>query len=309
MGPGNRPLDLDWLEDFIALADSGNFSKAAQARAIAQPAFSRHIRALEEWVGVDLFDRSTHPAELTAAGQRFLPLTEDVIASLEAARIKAHAAHAMAAASLRFAATHVLSLTFFPLWLARLEAQLSLGPIQSMSDSSQVCEDLMLQRRVQFVLCHGHPDVPGRLEEAQYPMLHLSDDLLIPVSATQDGRALHTMGQAGELPLLAYTQGSGLGRILRACVPGLADDSPKGRKAMVGAVVFTNHHALLLKTMALEGRGVAWLPQSLIQEELLNGTLTRAGGSEWEVPVEIRLYRQPVDMAPAAEALWQLAGR
>src|SRR5437899_7410544 len=63
MGPGNRPLDLEWLEDFLALADSGNFSRAAQVRAIAQPAFSRHIKSLEEWVGVDLFDRSAQRSE------------------------------------------------------------------------------------------------------------------------------------------------------------------------------------------------------------------------------------------------------
>ena len=56
MGPGNRPLDLEWLEDFLALAETGNFSRAAEARSIAQPAFSRHIRALEEWVGVDSYD-------------------------------------------------------------------------------------------------------------------------------------------------------------------------------------------------------------------------------------------------------------
>ena len=36
MGPGNRPLDLEWLEDFLALAETGNFSRAAEARAIAQ---------------------------------------------------------------------------------------------------------------------------------------------------------------------------------------------------------------------------------------------------------------------------------
>ena len=35
MGPGNRNLDLEWLEDFIALAESGNFSRAAEVRAIA----------------------------------------------------------------------------------------------------------------------------------------------------------------------------------------------------------------------------------------------------------------------------------
>lgn len=308
MGPHNRPLDLEWLEDFLALAESGNFSRAAEARAIAQPAFSRHIRALEEWVGVDLFDRSAHPAALTPAGQRFLPLLEGVLANLEAARIKARAAHDLAAASLRFAATHVLSLTFFPRWLAGMEAQLRLGPIQTMSDNSHACEDLMLQRRVQFVLCHGHPDVPGRLDEAQYPMLHLSGDVLLPVSAaTAPGQALHAIVQDGAVPVLAYSEASGLGRIMRARLRGVFTDGPQATVPNGVAVVFTAHHAILLKTMALEGRGVAWLPQSLITEELRAGTLVSAGDSAWNVPVEIRLYRQRAGIAPVAEALWELA--
>ena len=80
MGPDNRPLDLEWIEDFLALAETGNFSRAAEARVIAQPAFSRHIRSLEEWVGVDLIDRGAHPVGLTDAGRRFLPLARDVLA-------------------------------------------------------------------------------------------------------------------------------------------------------------------------------------------------------------------------------------
>lgn len=70
--------------------------------------------------------------------------------------------------------------------------------------------------------------------------------------------------------------------------------------------MFTAHHAALLKTMALEGRGVAWLPHSLITEELRSGSLVPAGDDRWNVPVEIRLYRQRSEMAPAAEALWAL---
>lgn len=312
MGPGNRPLDLEWLEDFLALAESGSFSRAAEARAIAQPAFSRHIRGLEEWVGVDLFDRSAHPAALTPAGQRFQPLLEGVLAQLEAARIKARAAHDQAAASLRFAATHVLSLTFFPRWLSGLESQLRLGAIQTMSDSSRACEDLMLQRRVQFVLCHGHPAVPGRLDEGQYPMLRLAHDLLRPVSAPHPngtlGLALHAIGHPPPVPVLAYSEASGLGRIMRAQLrefalqPGLRTAAPSEL-----AEVFTAHHAVLLKTMALEGRGIAWLPASLITEELQSGALVAAGPEAWNIPVEVRLYRQRAEMAPVAESLWELA--
>ena len=44
-------MDLNWLEDFLALAEHRNFSRAAEARNVTQPAFSRRIRAMEEWVG------------------------------------------------------------------------------------------------------------------------------------------------------------------------------------------------------------------------------------------------------------------
>lgn len=55
-------LELAWLEDGIALAESLNFSKAAPARYVTQPAFSRRIQALEAWVGVALFERNRRGA-------------------------------------------------------------------------------------------------------------------------------------------------------------------------------------------------------------------------------------------------------
>ena len=54
-------MNLTWLEDFLALAASGNFSRAAEERHMTQPAFSRRVRALEEWLGAELFDRSEQP--------------------------------------------------------------------------------------------------------------------------------------------------------------------------------------------------------------------------------------------------------
>ncbi|MFM9926412.1 LysR family transcriptional regulator [Variovorax sp. H27-G14] len=308
MGPGNRPLDLEWLEDFQALAEAGNFSRAAQARAIAQPAFSRHIRSLEEWVGVDLFDRSAHPTTLTAAGQRFQPLLQDVLAGLQAARTQARAAHDLDAASLSFAATHVLSLTFFPRWLGSVEAGLQMGPIQTVSDSSYACEDLLLQRRVQFVLCHGHAGAPGRLDDAQYPVQRLSGDVLVPVSApSKEGAPLHALGGVEAPAVLAYSEASGLGRIMRAMQE---KDSAFGKHFAASLqVVFTAHHAALLRTMALEGRGLAWLPMSLVADDLRSGALLDAGEGGWRVPVDIRLYRQVAHMAPVAEALWALVSK
>jgi DNA-binding transcriptional LysR family regulator len=303
MGPGNRPLDLEWLEDFLALAESGNFSRAAQARAIAQPAFSRHIRSLEEWAGVELVDRSAHPVSLTAAGTSFLPAVEDVLQRLDAARRQARAAHEQASLRLQLAATHVLSMTFFPAWLVRLESQLQIGAIQMVSDSFRACEDLMLQRRVQFLLCHGHPAAPTRLEPAAFASMRVDDDVLMPVAAPRaNGGAAFGLAPAvpdTPLPVLAYSQESGLGQIMRATLPG-AFDPARFRP------VFTSHHAVLLKTMAMEGRGIAWLPRSLITHELARGQLVEAADASWSTPVEIRLVRPRAPLSAAAEALWRV---
>ena len=72
--------------------------------------------------------------------------------------------------------------------------------------------------------------------------------------------------------------------------------------------VFTAHNAFLLKTMALSGRGVAWLPASLVADDLQRRDLVMAGDASWQVPVDVRLYRQNAQMAATAEELWRVVG-
>ena len=67
---------------------------------------------------------------------------------------------------------------------------------------------------------------------------------------------------------------------------------------------FTSHLAKLLVTMVQAGRGMAWLPQSLIADQLASGELVRAGGEAWEIPIEIRVFRPRSRLTQAAEAFW-----
>ncbi|RYF79388.1 MAG: LysR family transcriptional regulator, partial [Comamonadaceae bacterium] len=59
------------LRAFLALAELRNFTRAAQACHLSQPAFSALIRTLEASLAVRLFDRSTRSVQLTPEGQRF----------------------------------------------------------------------------------------------------------------------------------------------------------------------------------------------------------------------------------------------
>jgi len=65
-------LSTRQLDAFLALAEQRNFTRAAAQCHLSQPAFSALIRALEEDLGLRLFDRSTRHVDLTGEGQNFL---------------------------------------------------------------------------------------------------------------------------------------------------------------------------------------------------------------------------------------------
>lgn len=297
-------MNLSWLHDFLALAETGNFSRAADARHMTQPAFSRRIRALEAWLGTDLFDRSSQPARLTATGEWFLGAAHDLQARIARLPADAQALADSTSATLRLAATHALSFTFLPGWLRALESHTTLGPVRLVSDVLQQCEALLQQGRVQFLLCHGHAAAPGALDAAGCPWVRVGHDALVPVSApARGGKPLHRLdGKAARgVPLLAYSAESGIGRVVQA-VHGTA------LQALDARPVVTAHLATVLKTMAVDGRGVAWLPATLVQDDLHAGRLVLAGVAAWQVPLDIRLYRDVAVTTPAAQGFWRAAG-
>jgi DNA-binding transcriptional LysR family regulator len=296
-------MNLIWLEDFVALAATGNFSRAAEDRHSSQPAFSRRIRALEEWIGAELFDRSSQPAKLTEVGEWFTGVAQELIARV--ARVPGDARKVAEASSiiLRIASTHALSFTFLPRWLRSLESNTTLGPMQLMSDVLQRCEALMLQSKVQFVLSHAHSKAQGALDAEPYRSARIGEDLLIAVSAPdEEGNARYRLLRQGgpAVPVLQYTEESGLGRIMRAVIGRRLESVP-------AQAVFTAHLASVLRTMVLDGRGIAWLPQTLVEDDMAHGRHVAAASDDWEVPLEIRLYRDSELLGKAANAFWNAA--
>ncbi len=86
-------MELRHLRYFLAVAEEGNFTRAAARLGIGQPPLSQQIRDLETEIGAMLFHRVPHGAELTAAGAAFLPEAKASLAAAEKARLAAQSAN------------------------------------------------------------------------------------------------------------------------------------------------------------------------------------------------------------------------
>jgi DNA-binding transcriptional LysR family regulator len=80
---GSRPLDLRHLRHFVALAETGNFHRAAERCFLTQSSLSRSIQSLESDLGIQLFRRQAKKVELSAAGRALYP---QALSLLEQAR-------------------------------------------------------------------------------------------------------------------------------------------------------------------------------------------------------------------------------
>jgi DNA-binding transcriptional LysR family regulator len=158
----------------------------------------------------------------------------------------------------------------------------------------------MLQGEAQFLLCHHHPAAASGLDPARFPSIKVGEDVLLPVSAADgQGGPRHRLATgSGPAPYLAYSTESGMGRIVRAA---FADEDATRLHPVV-----TSHLAGALRAMAQDGRGIAWLPRSLIADDLARGTLVPAADDGWDIPVEIRLFRPRAKLTAAAEQFWSM---
>lgn len=293
-------MEIKWILDFLSLVDTKNFSRSADERATTQPAFSRRIKALEEWMGATLFDRTNQPIELTPAGQKFRPVAEEVLRRLLQSREEIQQIGKHSEGTISFAATHSLSLVFFPRWIREIETETGILRTRLESKRIAACLQSLLRGEVHFMLSPTHASIDVELPKERFTSVAVGVDRLIPVSAPDEaGEPLHFLPGTEQAPVdyLAYVGSS---------ASGLAVDFLLRHHERTPHLnrVFDSHLAGVLKTMALQGRGVAWLPESEIVSELEHETLVEAGEETYFIPSEIRLFRSVERLPIEAEEFW-----
>lgn len=283
-------METKWLEDFISLAETHSFSRSAELRHVTQPAFSRRIQSLEAWLGADLIDRTSYPTRLTPSGEVFYEQALVMLDQTNNVRALLRGKRPTAQTTVDFAVPHTLSLTFMPKWMTRLET--AFGPINTRLMALNVHDAVMtiVEGGCDLLLCYHHPRQPVQLDSSRYDMIVLGNEALRAYSrCDKSGNPdFRLPGSADQpLPFLSYTSNAYLGRMVEMM---LADS----KKPLFLEKRYETDMAEGLKMMALEGHGVAFLPESAVTREVKLKHLARAdnGQPEWEVNMEIRLYRE-----------------
>ncbi|WP_175696018.1 LysR family transcriptional regulator [Burkholderia ambifaria] len=295
-------MEAKWLEDFLSLAETRSFSRAAHDRHLTQSALSRRIAALETWLGAKLIDRTVSPVRLTSTGVMFRGQAAEILRGIYAARTLAHA-HELVADGVqvvRLSVVHTLLFTFLPQRLRKLRDEL--GHIKAKVQAVNIPDGVqaLVEGDTDLFLAYHHPQLPILLDANRFPFLTLGTDKLIPVSATDaNGSAVYRLsGESQEpIPFMAYAPGTFLGNVVEMLILNSVETCGLRR-------TFEAHMSEAVKAMVVAGNGLGWLPASCIARELQEKSVAIAGADSWATDLEIRIYRSAENQNTAAEELW-----
>ncbi|SNR65770.1 LysR family transcriptional regulator [Paracoccus sediminis] len=252
-------MDTNVFRTFVSVVDEGSFAAAAQRLGISRSLCSKHVADLEADLGVRLLSRSTRKVTPTAVGLTFHRDLGEVLARLDAATEAVRATTATQSGTLKIGSPIFYTLKVLQPYLL---------------DFMEQYRDI----RIQVVLDDGASDIIGEGFDAVIRIGTLSD-------STLHARRLHS----ARILLVAspdYLARSGTPQtpsdLLRhdclhyTNLPGnLTWPLRRGSRTIRQPIraSFSSNNTELLHSMALNGRGVALLPEFLIGDNIADGRL------------------------------------
>lgn len=144
-------MDFEKIESFLTLAKFQHFTKAADELYISQPALTKRIHALEQELGVPLFNRMGNQTFLTIHGEAFRPYAESLIATYNSAKEYIRQIENMEHGTLNFGATNFIGVYMLPAIIARFSKKYPNITINMNINSSKTILEMLHKNQLEFV--------------------------------------------------------------------------------------------------------------------------------------------------------------
>jgi DNA-binding transcriptional LysR family regulator len=250
-------MNLRQLQYFVAIADEGSFTRAAERLLVAQPSLSQQLKGLEQELGGQLLERLPNGVRLTAAGKAFMPDARLAVTHAAHAARSARSALGLEAGELEVAT--VTSLAFgvlppaFELWRARYPA------------TTLVLREYQHRRALEDGVRVGAGDIAVGPRPAQWtgPVVGLGWEEFVAVlprsDPLADRRRVVALEELADRDWVLFGPDHGLTElVLQVCA--LSGFVPR-RTVQTGQVVAAAH-------LAAAGFGVTLVPSNVVPHEL-----------------------------------------
>ncbi|NCO53316.1 MAG: LysR family transcriptional regulator [Deltaproteobacteria bacterium] len=288
-------MNLRQLEVFVAVIETGSFSRGAQATSLTQPTVSQHIAALEDEAGLRLLDRGGRGVLPTQAGKLYLRHAHRVLAECSALRAALAEFNGLQQANLTLGASNIPANYLMPRVLPQLASAYPGIHLNMQTGDSQAMLERLHANEFELAV------VGSRNNERALAFESLATDLLILVVSP-----LHPWSQVKILPLDALRQGpmilreqgSGTGKALNESLREAGFDPAQ---LQVAGQLGSNE---AVRQTLLGGFGAAFLSEISVRQELLRGELISIRVENLHVQRQLWLAtRSRRELSPAAQVI------
>ena len=291
-------VTINQLRAFVEVCDQGSFSGAARKLSRAQSAISHAIKALESAFDVELFDRDTRKAQLTAAGRSLLPDARAVISRTEEMKTRAGSIARTGAPQLSVAVDVYFPRAQLIEALRTLQAEFPTAAINLRITTMQGGERLVFEKICALaVTVQNVPEVSSDAVERHW----LCEAEMVTLCAQS-----HPLASTSRpIPVDEF------GRHVQIVV---TDNQPKAEKTQQGVAgkrQWLVNDLGAKRDLLRAGLGWGHMPRHLVEEDLASGELVELERRAWHLgPLAFVIsQRRGYDLSPCELRLVELLGK
>jgi LysR family transcriptional activator of glutamate synthase operon len=289
-------MDFRQLRYLVALADEGNFTRAAAREHIAQPALSQQIRKLEQELGVGLVERTTRKVALTRAGRLLVARARSMLAELEATHAEIEALRGAFTGRVSVGAMHTMGPIDVSLVLATFHRRHPGVELTVREQSSEELAELVRIDQLDLAFL----SVTERVESHGLGLAQLVSEELVAIVGTDHrlaGRQRIGLEELAEDEFVSYREGSRLRELLLSAAED-AGFEPK--------ILLESNESQRVRRLVARGMGVAILPRSDCVDPGADVAMLTLTGPALTRDITLA-WREGRRRSPAAAAFLQLA--
>lgn len=250
-------MDIQGLEAFWWIAQTGSFNRAAEKLYLTQPSVTARIQALEKELGQPLFERKPRGVRLTDAGRVLLPHAERVLNDIRVARRAVSDLESASGGTLSVGSALTTSTYMLPQVLSQFKTAHPSVEVNVRTGRSQQIQQLVLDDTVQLGLVHS--PVAGHADIAAIPLYDEPIVLVLHPKHALSGQSEVTAADLATEPFITSDKASGYWSLV---------EQFWASAGLVPRVTMELDSIETTKRMVMSGLGLAMLPRGTVEGEL-----------------------------------------